>query len=298
MRESTCNFGPDGSLFGILTTPDEELKVEGAPVAIILSAGIVHRVGPFRLHVSIARQLAELGFSTLRIDLSGLGDSDARKGKFDSEDRARLDVSDAMDFLQENHAAGKFVLIGLCSGAYNAHRVAIVDERVAGGVFLDGIVFRTLGFYLRHHVARLFRPRFWRNAIKRRLADLNKSQFDDGGGSLGESEFFENDLSREEVASEIQAMLRREMQMLFLYTGGYDDVCGRSQFKEMFGLEPNSEQLQVEYYPQAEHTFRLTENRKTVCSRIAEWFVDRFESDKCQKREGSQASKEPLAKLL
>ena len=75
MREQICNFGANNGLFGILTSPDDDAKLADAPVAIILNAGIVHRVGPFRMHVDIARQLAAKGFSTLRMDLSGLGDS-------------------------------------------------------------------------------------------------------------------------------------------------------------------------------------------------------------------------------
>ena len=57
-------------------------------------------------------------------------------------------------------------------------------------------------------------------------------------------------------------------------------VClGRSQFKEMYGLQPDDGQLQVEYYPKSEHTFRLIENRKAACNRIADWFVGRFASE-------------------
>ena len=64
--------------------------------------------------------------------------------------------------------------------------------------------------------------------------------------------------------------------MLFLYTDGYDDICGRSQFQEMYGLRPDEGQLQVEYYPKSEHTFRLTENRKAACERVSNWFMNRF----------------------
>ncbi len=99
MNETICKFGPEEGLFGILTTPSHDRKVNGAPIAIILNAGVVHRIGPFRLHVVLARQLAEQGFSTLRMDLSGLGDSQPRKGKINPEQRAELDVRDAMDFL-------------------------------------------------------------------------------------------------------------------------------------------------------------------------------------------------------
>lgn len=275
MNESICNFGPDDGLFGILTTPEEGVRVPDAPTALILNAGIVHRVGPFRIHVDIARNLAAAGFSTLRLDLSGLGDSAPRTGKLELEDRARLDVSDAMDFLTRTTGQTKFVLLGLCSGAYNAHQVAVKDDRIVGAVFMDGIVFRTLGYFFRHHVARFFRPRFCRNAIKRRWLERGISD-DQDSSSLAKSEFFGGDLSQDAVVNDLNHLMQRNVQMLFLYTDGYDDICGRSQFREMYGLQPDSGQLQVEYYPKSEHTFRLIENRRAACHRVVHWFANRF----------------------
>lgn len=272
MKESIAQFGP-GNLTGIFTQP--EMVAEEAPIAIIINAGIVHRVGPFRLHVDLSRGLAELGIPSLRMDLSGLGDSPTRQGKFDDQSRAYLDVSDAMDHLQSLTGGKRFVLIGLCSGAFNAHQIAKQDSRVVGAVFLDGIVFRTLGFYFRHYVLRMFKPRVWRNAIKRRMqGELIAA--DSEGGRLGESEYFSNDLDRNEVAAELSEMLDRGVEMLFLYTDGYDDISSRSQFQEMFGIRPGHGQVQVEFYPNATHTFRLTENREVACNRIVDWFRQRF----------------------
>ena len=279
MNETVCNFGPNNSLFGILTTPDDDVRVENAPIALILNAGIVHRVGPFRIHVDIARQLAAAGFSTLRLDLSGLGDSAPRTGKIDEiENRAVLDVGDAMNFLQAETGVDRFTLLGLCSGAYNAHRVAVQDDRIVAAAFLDGIVFRTTGYYLRRF-SRFFRFRFWRNAIKRNLSRRNNLDSDVESNAFNESEFFEVGLSKDEVVSELNLLVQRNVQMLFLYTDGYDDIVGRSQFKEMYGLQPDDGQLQVEYYPKSEHTFRLIENRRAACNRIADWFVGRFASE-------------------
>lgn len=275
MRERVCQFGPGNGLFGILTEPDADLKVDGAPIALILNAGIVHRVGPFRMHVDIARQLAEMGYSTLRLDLSGLGDSSPRTGKFDSKDRARMDVADAMNYLTDETGIDEFVLLGLCSGAYNAHQVATEDERIVGAVFLDGIVFRTFGFVIRQQL-RYLRPRFWRNAIKRRLKQNGHTSNDAAGNALAESEFFGGELSKDAVINDLNSLMHRGVQMLFLYTDGYDDICGRSQFREMYGLRPDDGQLQVEYYPKSEHTFRLIENRKAACDRVASWFASRF----------------------
>lgn len=275
MNETICNFGDDNGLFGILTSPDKDVEIPDAPVVIILNAGIIHRVGPFRIHVDIARMLAAQGCSTLRIDLSGLGDSAPRTGKIATEGRAMLDVRDAMDFLETKLGTRKFVLIGLCSGAFEAHRIAVQDERVIGTVLMDGIVFPTFGFWLRNQ-KRFFKPRFWRNAIKRRLEANNKESDEGDGQSLAESEFFGGDLCRETTTREIKNMLDRNVQMLFIYTDGFDDIIGKQQFKEMYCLQPDEEQLQVEYYEKAEHTFRLIENRKVACQRIVNWYVDRF----------------------
>lgn len=274
MKEATCHFGPNNSLFGILTTPDDDVRIDGAPIALILNAGIVHRVGPFRIHVDIARELASQGFSTLRLDLSGLGDSPARTGKIDIEDRALLDVRDAMDFLSQKTGVNEFTLLGLCSGAYNAHRVAVQDERIVGSVFLDGIVFRTAGYHLRRTM-RFFRFRFWRNAVKRRMMSRHREN-DSESAAFNESEFFEVGVDRDVVVGELKSLLQRNVQMLFLYTDGYDDIVGRQQFQEMYGLRPDSGPLQVEYYPKSEHTFRLIENRRAACVRIADWITERF----------------------
>ena len=98
MNETVCQFGPDQGLTGILTQPSDSVRVTDAPVALIFNAGIVHNIGPFRLHVDIARMLAAAGFSSLRIDVSGLGDSKTRTGKFVGKNRAIQDAVDAMDY--------------------------------------------------------------------------------------------------------------------------------------------------------------------------------------------------------
>ncbi len=276
MKETVCQFGPKEGLIGILTTPDQDKAVKGAPIAIVINAGIVHRIGPFRLHVHMARLLADQGFTTLRMDLSGLGDSHVRPGKLrQSDERAVLDVSDAIDYLKETFGHDRFVILGLCSGAFNAHQVAVQDDRVVGAVFMDGIVFRTVGFYFRHFVLRFLRPRFWRNSFKRRFF-AGAANDETAGETLAESEFFGDDLDRDEVVQDLKGMLDRGMKLLFLYTDGYDDICGRSQFKEMYGLQPDDGQLQVEYYPKSEHTFRLIENRSAACGRIVNWFGSQF----------------------
>ncbi|MEL6104642.1 MAG: alpha/beta fold hydrolase [Planctomycetota bacterium] len=273
MKEQVFRFGAGEKLLGVLSRPNEADKE--LPIAVILNAGIVHRVGPFRLHVDIARVLANRGFASLRMDLSGLGDSAVRTDVPEGTDRAQLDVRDAMDALEVETGVDRFVPIGLCSGAYNAHQIAVSDARVVGGVFLDGIVYETEG-HRRRKLQRRLGYRFLRNAVKKRMASDILPVEESGG--IDAAEFFTNDKPAEEVAREIETMTARKKQLLFIYTEGYREISSADQFREMFALEPDGDRLQVDYYPNFEHTFRLTPNRGAIVDRVSQWFADRFRS--------------------
>jgi hypothetical protein len=169
------------------------------------------------------------------------------------------------------------VILGLCSGAFNAHQVAVADDRIVGAVFIDGIVFRTMGYFFRHTLGRLFRPRVYRNAIKRRYQAKKSGSIQEcEGNELAESEFFfAQDIDRQSVVTDLNNFLKRGMRMLFLYTDGYEDICGKKQFEEMYGIAP-SDQLQVDYYEKSEHTFTIVEHREMLCRQIADWYGGQF----------------------
>ena len=80
MKEFPILFGPeDAPLMGMVTTP---ASGDTAPVAcLMLNMGAGYRIGPRRINVKLARRLAQHGISSLRMDLSGLGDSSAPKGQ-------------------------------------------------------------------------------------------------------------------------------------------------------------------------------------------------------------------------
>ena len=77
MREEAHRFGRARHLVGIVGLPD---TAPGETGVIVLNAGLVHRIGPFRLHVELTRRLGAAGYPTLRFDLSTLGDSSATGG--------------------------------------------------------------------------------------------------------------------------------------------------------------------------------------------------------------------------
>lgn len=279
IREEVVQFGPDRCLTGIVTSPSQIKRREEAPAAVILNAGALHRVGPMRLNVFLARSLAANGVTAMRLDLSGLGDSRVRSGRLSADRRAVMDVVSALDHLQTHYGQQRFTLMGLCSGAYNSHISSLEDRRVVGAVFIDGIAFRTLGFYFRRYIAPLL---VWKNPVQRSmryLAHLRSSHLvsnEATGQAVAEGEFFGPGLRRQRVAGQLRNLMSRGNQLLFIYSGGVPEFSGLQQFREMFRLRPNRLQLQVEYYPHIDHTLRLTDHRQQVCGRIIDWYGDRF----------------------
>ena len=72
MKEKAYRFGKDDCLTGIVAAPDNYPKTDIKPAVVLLNAGILHRVGPYRLHVDLARKLVSMNFTVLRFDLSGM----------------------------------------------------------------------------------------------------------------------------------------------------------------------------------------------------------------------------------
>ena len=137
MKEQALSFGPDRSLIGILTDPPREARGGGRPAFLFLNSGVLHRVGPNRLHVKLARELAAAGFPGLRFDLSGIGDSPASGGAEGLADRFVRETQEAMDFLKAARNIDRFVLLGNCSGAGVAFLTALADERVCGAAMIN-----------------------------------------------------------------------------------------------------------------------------------------------------------------
>ena len=124
VEEHLCHFGEGGHLFGILTRPAEDT---GQPAIVMLNAGSIHRVGPHRLYVRLARELAAAGYPVLRVDHEGLGDSVLRGAGRENHPyppSAMADLEAAFDFLRQGHGYERFYLMGLCSGAHTAFHAA------------------------------------------------------------------------------------------------------------------------------------------------------------------------------
>ncbi len=135
MKEEVVQFGEARSLAGIVTSAPQ--GSEDKPAVILLNPGIVHRVGPGRIYVKIARALAARGFTALRFDLSGIGDSTVRLDNCCFEKSSVDETCAAMSFLQARKNIDRFILLGGCSGAVVSLETARFDRRAIGAVLIN-----------------------------------------------------------------------------------------------------------------------------------------------------------------
>jgi hypothetical protein len=122
--EQAARFGADGHLFGILSRP---AAGAGKPAIVLLNAGSIPHVGPHRLYVRLARELARAGHPVLRFDFEGIGDSILRgPGRENHPYVARPveDIRAALEYLRREGCAS-FALVGLCSGAYHVFKAGL-----------------------------------------------------------------------------------------------------------------------------------------------------------------------------
>ncbi|GAA0918497.1 alpha/beta hydrolase [Rothia nasimurium] len=251
---------------GVVGLPDTRRAAIGV---IVLNAGLVHRVGPFRLHVELTRRINATGYATLRFDLSTLGDSAAAPGSLTRTQQVEADLDDAMRLLAERTGCERFVLMGLCSGAQNAHTVAASDPRVTGAVFLDGYAYRTFGYKLRHYLPRVLDPSRWMRRLRRRARTT--------GGESAEPVFAVAPAPRDEVIADFTAMVERGMKLYLVYSGGISTHFNHArQFRECFGRIMDHPSVTTRYAADTDHTYILTVDRERLLDGIRDWLVGNF----------------------
>lgn len=293
--ERPVQFGPDRSLFGVLCLSSEERR-GGGPVVVMLNGGLIHRAGANRIHVLIARALARQGVHSLRFDLSGIGDSERRSGSMSLDEAVRLDVEDALGFLEERHGADSFVLLGLCSGAYDSLRLAESDPRVVGVVAIDVFgAFRNFRHLVVHYAPRIFRADVWRRVLSRPL-DAVKALLGRLGGVESSDDAANVDravrpaFSHEELDDVLVALRARGGRALFVFTAGLEDNYNyRHQFRDCYPEHVRSGDVAYEYFPQSNHTFASPSSRSALVDAVSGWLADtRFPAARASSATGEE----------
>lgn len=138
VRERVIRFGPDGGMFGVLSEPTVAARRSSA--IVLANTGANYHIGPNRLYVRTARQWAARGYSVLRLDLSGIGESAPRAGRAsnvpysaDGIDDFELGVAEA----RRCTGAREVIAIGLCSGAYVAFHAGLRGATLTAQILVN-----------------------------------------------------------------------------------------------------------------------------------------------------------------
>jgi dienelactone hydrolase family protein len=280
--EKAFSFGQHNSMVGILNEPvtTEQNK---QPVIIILNAGLVHHAGPHRMTVDMARTIAAQGYMTFRFDLSTIGDSAARKSRLSYEERAVDETKEAMDFLSSLSGSNKFIIIGLCTGADNAHRVAVADKRVIGCVFLDGYSYPTPRFYLyrilpkvHKFTQKIFSLEKWVGLTKKIFKKLTTRNNADAGENIGDVVYWKLP-PKEQAAKEYAELINRNVCLYFVFTE--EQILSfnyTNQIRDSFNTLDFGNLLNVDLFAFSDHTYTYLSQRELLFSGIKNWLSINF----------------------
>jgi len=277
--EEPLQFGEGGRLFGVLTMPSTPApSVRELPVFVFLSGGLLHRVGPYRLHVRLGRELALMGFSSLRVDLAGMGDSPPRAG-LTSRESVAADFAEILAALDARLGRPPLVLAGLCTGADNATHLALQEPRVVGMVLLDPICYPDHGlngFRARVLIAKYASPARYIAWLKRRFKALTGPSGERHDGDNSVDPLALRDLpTREQLRTAFRSISEREGWVLCVFTHyalGYYNQIG--QMGRALGVDRYQQFCTEIFWPQVDHTYRLELHRRRVMEAVKTWAVN------------------------
>jgi pimeloyl-ACP methyl ester carboxylesterase len=266
IEETSILFGGDfGGLFGVVS---ESPRAERAPVcAVLLNGGALRHIGPSRTWVEIARRWAARGVPTVRIDMPGIGESDGDASEpvpdasFYTPQRTEQTLA-ILDRLAERGLPDRFVLGGLCSGAYWSLHAALADARVRGALMINLYsVFWSAELVAERDTKEslgALRGRAWRRLVNRdltaaqaktALAAIRPSQLRSSAGNPVERS------QSQEIERAFDRLREQGTHGLMLFSRGeglYDQLV-RLGFFQQIDRWPN---LSIEQLPTSDHMFR------------------------------------------
>jgi pimeloyl-ACP methyl ester carboxylesterase len=283
--EEAVVFGVEGRLVGIVTPPPAHAATGAPRIGVIfLNAGVVHRVGPSRLYVTLARHLSRAGFTAFRFDHSGIGDSQPRNDHLTFEQSSVAEAIEAMDWLAAERGCRHFVIVGLCSGTLTAFRTAQADDRVKSVVLLTALLVdpstvpaevvqeaserRIARSYLveKASSAAAWRKIFARRVDYRRIVRVLRRLI--AGRVKPPTAVPGSDV----LVRELQALLERGVSLQFIYA---EPTTVLEWFRMTVapaipGLQRHG-RIEVHIIKHADHTFTRLRHQSEVVQRVATW---------------------------
>lgn len=270
MTETPVLFGPDRHLMGILATPDASSSV----ACLLLNVGVTHRVGPRRLNVKLARQLAQIGVPSLRLDLSGIGDSGAANSRTSFREQSIRDLQSAMDHVEATTGIRRFVVLGICSGAANGYWLALNDKRVVGLLMFDGFTFPTFKTQLLHdwHRLRTTPPRTVIAKAMRRVKRLFGITTEATPASIFNAVSDASLPTAAEFGQALHSLVDRDVSLYLVYSGSllvHHNYHG--QLADALAHPEFLSRVRYDYLPEIDHIATPIAAQQQLMAIVCEW---------------------------
>jgi len=168
-------FDSGERLVGILAEPDANPRGSGV---VLLHGWSGYRVGPHRMLVEAARALCAAGYTTLRFDFRGRGDSTGEVNGTDLDGMIE-DARAARRFLMAQAGVRRTYWLGLCSGGNVALGAASLDKDADGLILWSTPLFAPYkkrgqevarrGIFLADYARKLFRWETYAKLVRGRI---------------------------------------------------------------------------------------------------------------------------------
>jgi alpha-beta hydrolase superfamily lysophospholipase len=299
--ENAYQFGATRHLFGIATRAQNATSHDNKPAFVLINSGSVHRVGPNRLYITLARKLAARGFLCFRFDLHGLGDSISQPGERENHPYPTSAVSDtehALKFLREEFGCARFILAGLCSGAHTAFHsgLSLLQYNIAEIILINPLTYRyvegmslaTTSHYMdvAYYKGSARKLSSWLKLLRGKVDIINLFKL--GIAQLKVTARSGLEYLREKLLDRATTQLSADLRTLFanqrllsLFVAandpGYSLLAGEARYMTMKGMNTNC--IRLQFIPRADHTFSQRAPRHDVIDRICAHLTAQYDAD-------------------
>jgi dienelactone hydrolase len=297
VAESAVTFGDD-RLFGVLS---ESTRLHCGTGIILANAGSVHTVGPGRAYVELAREWAALGFSVLRMDIGGVGDSNARTGALDNHpypDHAVEDIAAVgTRRLIDRTRVSRVIVSGLCSGAHASFHAGLEVHGLAGIIVINPIVFHwnpacalDVSAWMNYYESRRYSQaarevaswvKLARGQVNvRYAASVAYHRMREVAGAMASTlwqRLGRRATSDENVADDLVRLGERGGDVLLVFSEGDPglDFVRRRYARPLRLLEQRSSKFAMRVIPDADHTFARREAREKLAALLSSHLTSR-----------------------
>lgn len=290
-------IGQEGRrLFGIVSIPPSE---DPKLCIVMLNAGLQNRAGPHRLYWKFAREATRQGYAVLRLDLAGVGDSEAENSATHFDTHKKEDVQTAVDHVREIWPDCRIVLLGLCAGSRVAFKAAAPNSDIDGVVawsttiitaaqnspqspyepadrMSEYVVSQNIrgikNFFLR---LRFINPFWWRNKLSNMgsVTDEVRVKF----RAVRRLLFgMDSSAASNEFLDSVDTYLKQGRSVLFVY--GERDTRPLAEFRQRFAgvAEVGGGNSRLVVVPHGTHTFSSLAAQSDVIRHTLEWLASRY----------------------